>query len=400
MGAGVRPSGDIRPLPSVRMPDIFGQIVTVATGTVGLLAILGLAYPAVVARTRPDGLTRQFALGVLFGLGTILAMLFPAEISPGVLADIRSVPLALAGPFGGPVALVVAGIMEAAYRLSLGGIGAWPSVAGIVAVVLIVLALCRWRGLRSRIGTMDLVVLSIAANAWLVALLFLPPAIRDGFLATAAAPVAISTSLGVLFLGALLSRERRRLAAEHELRIKAATDPLTGLPNRRTFQEELAAALRRTGRPTATALALIDIDHFKRINDSHGHNIGDDVLVRVAEILRGATRDGDVLARVGGEEFALILRDTSLTRATAMVERLRHLIAEAQPEAAGIRHRLSVSIGTALGRSGQPSNALFTAADEALYEAKRGGRNTIRVRDLTPRGVEANEEPSRAALPA
>lgn len=382
------------------MPDIFGQIVTVATGTVGLLAILGLAYSAVVGRTQADGIPRQFALGVLFGLGTILAMLFPAEISPGVLADIRSVPLALAGPFGGPVALVVAGVMEATYRLSLGGVGAWPSVAGIVAVVVIVLALCRWRGLRRRIGPADLVVLSVAANAWLVALLFLPAAARDGFLATAAAPVTISTSLGVLFLGTLLNRERRRLAAEDELRIKAATDPLTGLPNRRTFEEELAVALRGTGRPSATALALIDIDHFKRINDSHGHHVGDGVLVRVAAILRGATREGDVLARVGGEEFAVILRDTSLQRATGMVERLRHLIAEAEPEAGGIRHRLSVSIGTALGRSGQTNDLLFMAADEALYEAKRSGRNTVRVRDLTHRDIQADEEPSRAALPA
>jgi len=382
------------------MPDLIGQIAAMATGTVGLLAVMVLAYSAALTRTRAGSLARQLALGVLFGLGTILAMLFPAEISPGVLADVRSVPLALAGPFGGPVALVVAGVMEAAYRLSVGGIGAWPSVAGIVAVVVAVMALCRWRGLRSRVGTADLVIISVVANAWLVCLLFLPAGPRDTFLANAAAPITITTTLGVLFLGTLLNRERRRLAAEKELRIMAATDALTGLPNRRTFEDEFAAALRRTSQPTLTALALIDVDHFKGINDSHGHLVGDSVLVRVARILREATRGNDVLARIGGEEFALILPDTTGQEATAMAERIRRRIAEAEIDAGGVRQRLTVSIGTALGSSNVPADAFFAAADEALYEAKHGGRNTVRIRDVTPREDEPDVAAGRTPLPA
>ena len=174
-----------------------------------------------------------------------------------------------------------------------------------------------------------------------------------------------------------LDRERTRamrLAAEAQY--LAHTDPLTGLANRRRTITQLEKCIRRS-QQGGSPLAMIsfDIDHFKRINDSNGHQIGDDVLVRVAEISRSQARASDLVGRMGGEEFIWILPDAGPSEARNAAERLRHAIEHESSE--GGLPPVTASIGYAMWREGDDANALLARVDDALYAAKDAGRNKV-----------------------
>ena len=171
-----------------------------------------------------------------------------------------------------------------------------------------------------------------------------------------------------------LERSQARLVHEN------ATDPLTNVGNRRAFQLRLGAELARAGRNNAqVGLMLIDVDCFKRYNDSFGHPAGDDVLTRLAAVLQRTCRGYDFAARIGGEEFAVILPSTGRESAFAVAERLRRSVqGEVWP------HRpVTVSIGVALSR-GEADSALDVQkrADAALYRSKADGRNRVTVDEL------------------
>ncbi|HEX8119978.1 MAG TPA: diguanylate cyclase [Solirubrobacteraceae bacterium] len=154
----------------------------------------------------------------------------------------------------------------------------------------------------------------------------------------------------------------------------AATDSLTGLPNRETFQRSLSQEVARAGRTGGEmSVLLLDLDHFKRINDTLGHQAGDKVLREVAAVLDESCRPFDTPARYGGEEFAVVLPNTGEHDGRGAAERLREAI-----EKASINPSVTVSIGLAsFPADGRDGDTLVRAADEALYESKRGGRNRV-----------------------
>ncbi|MDG1583202.1 GGDEF domain-containing protein [Pseudomonas sp. GOM6] len=153
-----------------------------------------------------------------------------------------------------------------------------------------------------------------------------------------------------------------------------ATDELTGLYNRRHFLRLALRELGALGHGRQHGLALIDLDHFKRINDVHGHAAGDRVLQTFAAVARACLRDGDVLARYGGEEFVLLLPNTDADQFTTCCERLREAFARAEPLGVQV-HNLSLSAGMTLLSEGDDLDEALQRADQALYRAKRGGRN-------------------------
>lgn len=176
---------------------------------------------------------------------------------------------------------------------------------------------------------------------------------------------------------ARLEAERVRLLAEANARLAvlATTDPLTGLANRRAFDEALAreSALAARGR-RPLALTILDVDHFKAFNDAFGHPAGDEVLGRVAAVVRGCCRGTDVVARLGGEEFAVLLPGTDLPGGVALAERVRLAVA-AGPWPLG---PVTVSVGVAAHDAASGGAAeLVRAADREMYRAKRGGRNQV-----------------------
>jgi diguanylate cyclase (GGDEF)-like protein len=205
---------------------------------------------------------------------------------------------------------------------------------------------------------------------------------------------------GVAVLGARLSamrerlREQRRELQQALSRIQelATHDELTGLLNRRRMQELLQEERERSlraGHPWC--VALVDIDHFKQVNDSLGHAAGDEVLRGLAHAGRGQIRKSDVLARWGGEEFVLLLKDAELGAARAAVERWRQAVA-AQPMRAGnVMVPLRFSAGVAQHVPGEPVEQTLARADEALYSAKSRGRDQVAAAAAAPpaAGVQA-----------
>ena len=184
-----------------------------------------------------------------------------------------------------------------------------------------------------------------------------------------------------------LLRERRMVQAASALRVAKAeleqlarTDAVTGLLNRRAFHDELGVEFRRSQRyGRAFSLLMIDIDHFKLINDDHGHQFGDFVLAELSGVLRASLRESDIVARYGGEEFVVMLPETPGEDALGVAEKLRAAVASRAFARAGHGAAVTVSIGlcSLAGRQLESEDELVRAADEALYEAKRAGRDRV-----------------------
>jgi diguanylate cyclase (GGDEF)-like protein len=164
-----------------------------------------------------------------------------------------------------------------------------------------------------------------------------------------------------------------------ELTELSLRDALTGLFNRRALGERLTEELSRARRYGAPlSLMMIDIDHFKRVNDTHGHTVGDMVIGHVARLLAKDRRVSDIVARYGGDELVLLLPHTPLAGAVTLGDRLRKLVAQTPYRALGVHDYVTVSVGVAgfEASMGKPDE-LLEAADRALYRAKREGRNRV-----------------------
>jgi diguanylate cyclase (GGDEF)-like protein len=181
-----------------------------------------------------------------------------------------------------------------------------------------------------------------------------------------------------LTIGKLLSELEEK---NRELQELAYYDPLTGLPNRRFFFEHASLIFEEVKRyEKPLSLLVMDMDHFKKINDTYGHDVGDLVLKTFAGLLRGIVRHSDICARFGGEEFVVLLPNTDLEGAKVLAERIRATAAKNPVEHGSIVIVFTVSIGVSQYRKGMQSiDELIKEADIALYRAKEGGRNRVEV---------------------
>lgn len=168
-----------------------------------------------------------------------------------------------------------------------------------------------------------------------------------------------------------------RAYSHREAEARASTDALTGLPNRRYFDEFCALLARRRRSEDAIGILMVDIDRFKLLNDAHGHAVGDEVLRAVAGAIAGAVREDDVPARFGGEEFAVLLRNPHIDEAVEVGERIRVAVSSLDLSRYGVQSA-SVSVGVAVASiPHQPIVEIIEQADRALYDAKRAGRDRV-----------------------
>jgi diguanylate cyclase (GGDEF)-like protein len=166
--------------------------------------------------------------------------------------------------------------------------------------------------------------------------------------------------------------------AQNQLSQLETEDPLTRLANRRGLEEILRVTIANAERRGhATSVVMVDVDHFRQVNDSFGHETGDRLLQQIAHILRRSSRASDVVARVGGEEFLLVLPETNGEQARVLAERVRHRVAERPLDVAGQSIATTVSLGIASSVGKVDIDALGKAAQRAIYLAKRSGRNRV-----------------------
>ncbi len=199
-------------------------------------------------------------------------------------------------------------------------------------------------------------------------------------------------------LAARLQEREREVALLREqleaARHQSETDPLTGLANRRAFDAALAEAVarREAGEMAALSLVALDIDHFKRVNDTYGHLFGDRVIAALAQVLKRRTRGQDLAARIGGEEMAVLLPETPLEQAAAVAEDIRAAFERARVrrvDTGEVVERLTVSLGVAEYLPGEGAQRWLDRADRALYASKQGGRNRVSVYRLSPAAASA-----------
>jgi diguanylate cyclase len=327
-----------------------------------LTYLLSLTYRRSPVSGEGGSLQRLVAFNVM---GTVL-LFFPAQLAPGVVLDLRAVPVLLVTLEYGllPGLGIAASILSVRYLQ--GGAGVLPAALALLSVTVLAGAARRWVSLR-----MEDLVGRLFYWAFLLllpyplTLLLLPNG--EAVFMRLGGPLVLFNAVGLLVCASILVGRFQALRALQHLTRQAEVDALTGLANRRRFNADLAQMGEQD------ALLLIDIDHFKHVNDTFGHAVGDEVLEEVARCLAEKVRTRDTVYRYGGEEFALILRRVESVRLVEVAERLRAAVEEHPLSMLG-GGRVTVSIGVACSTR-EP--ALLERADAALYAAKRAGRNRV-----------------------
>lgn len=339
-----------------------------ALHSVGLVAICTLAYGS-IQRLLAAAVLRRMAIGMLLGLASVAVMFQPFMQIEGYQIDSRNLFLALATAFGGLSSTLVAVGIAASGRLMISGTETLP---GLLSMVLVCLLAASWarrtRGQNRRSWHAWLALGAIVSAPLLIGMLL------TGLITFEVAAARLGVDLITAFVfGKMFETEQRRAQRERQLNRAASTDPLTGLPNRRALMDFVNSI--DDERRKSMALLIIDADHFKNINDIHGHAVGDQVLQAIAETLNSVIREGDIAARFGGEEFAVMLQVAQQADGFAVADRLRHALSQ-HHMIGGKNLKVTVSVGgTRIPPDTFDFAAAYARADAALYSAKRLGRD-------------------------
>ncbi len=348
--------------------------------SVGLMALLSVILGTLL-RTGLSKFHKSVAAGFLFGGGAVISMMSPIAIMPGIIVDGRSVMVGLGAAFGGIPAAVVSAIIAASYRVYLGGLGAFPGATGIIVAAILGTIWARYLRPKGRVKVQHLVVVGVIISLQFAVAFLFPYEIAIKMISDVYPIYFLASVTSAVILGTLIERERRLISSGASLKQAAENDFLTGLANRRSLQ--MAASdtenTAESGSPRHT-LVVLDLDHFKQINDKWGHDAGDRALVTFADIMRQHSRAGDVVARQGGEEFAILMKNTSLPDAKNGMERILQATRSTKIEGPAGGFHLTVSAGMVEYRPAEESfSAAMRRADVALYNAKSAGRDQIKI---------------------
>ena len=216
-------------------------------------------------------------------------------------------------------------------------------------------------------------IVTAAVLAGELVVVFSQLSFREGAVSACYVVAALATTAWML-----VRSTQRQQELVVELARLATIDPLTGLATRRQFDEAMASILAQDAGEEGTSLVIFDVDEFKSVNDRYGHPAGDKVLVQISELLKQASRRGDVVCRMGGDEIAMLLPKCTIDVATRRAEEIVELV-RSSGFAVSFHDliRVSLSAGLAHARPGADTHTLYAAADAALYDAKRGGRDRV-----------------------
>lgn len=338
----------------------------------GLMALCTIGYRHIQAKVIQD-IPRHFLIGSVMGAGAIVSMIQPFGIFDHIQLDGRNIFVAISFAVAGPYSAAITAIYACLFSYFTNGtfIGSAMSI-GVTVVTSILAAIWAYvtRG-TSRHGILAWVILGLIVSRPLIMDIlfwhFIPP--------LAIALPAITNFLAVMIFGRLFEAEMRRGRRERLLDAAAHTDSLTGLSNRRALMQYMKDIPSQKNE--GYLVLIVDIDHFKKINDTYGHDVGDAVLVTTAARMKNSIRDSDFIARLGGEEFFILIHMTPDESGQEIIERLRQAISS--PVAAG-PHQLSVTVSIGalnVQTADLDFMSIYSRIDSALYEAKRLGRNRV-----------------------
>lgn len=339
----------------------------------GLMALIAVAFHGAFKLQSPS-IVQQNVAGMILGAGAVLVSLQPIMHASGVQNDPRNLFVGIAAAIFGPLAGMITFLIAATTRYH----EAAPSAN--VCIFSLFVAGCAglvWRHYTRNVErkrAVHFIILGLTISLSYISTFLLPRDHWQGIFTTAV-PILVATNIiGAMILGGLLERYRRQENQERKLLNEASYDPLTGVMNRRAFEKEYKnSVLSQTS--SGIAFIIVDLDHFKDVNDTHGHTVGDKVLVGVSKILQRSIRDSDLSARFGGDEFILCLLDISVSDVTKIVERIKVSIAQFGKEEFDIDLSLTVSIGVYWSEKRQRLDAAFEIADRSLLKAKAYGKN-------------------------
>ncbi len=354
----------------------FAELASGFLQSFGIVAVVAFAYSAALS-CNLGNFCHRVAIPGIFGLGTAATMWVPIALAPGLLFDMRHAFIILSALFGGWPSLLITSVVGISMRIWQGGAGATAGMVGIaISAAVGLCAIYLWRG--RTILFRHLAIMGMASSLSVLSILVLPWSTVLFIVENIIGSTIVANFLCVFLAGHILESQRARHESHERLATEALLDPLTGLANRRSFDtkgpvlvDEAAAAGR------SCAVLIIDIDHFKSVNDRYGHDVGDLALQQVANIIGKNVRHGDVAARYGGEEIVLLLFDYAKMEAHAIADRIRRAIARNPINIDGTDVNLTVSVGVHAPSAEEPFMRAFQKADQALYEAKRNGRDQV-----------------------
>ncbi|MEM5501673.1 diguanylate cyclase [Ahrensia kielensis] len=341
----------------------------------GIMALTAVAF-GIIIRAKFTPLQESLTIGLLFSFAAIFSMITPVEFAPGIIIDGRAIMVGLGAAFGGLPAAIVVSITASAARFYIGGEGALSGVVGIILAAILGYAwikICKCKG---RPNFHHLVIGGTMISLQLVGFYILPWELANKIIWNVY-PFLLPTSIiSTVILGTLIEREHALFEATIKLETAANTDVLTGLMNRRGLEIAIESMAPQTN--TTDSVVVFDLDHFKAVNDKYGHNGGDKALISFAHILELNARETDVAVRIGGEEFALFLRDTTAEQAETITQRILQNVRSTPIHFNGRSFPITVSAGISeyFAQKTKYSQAMHEA-DKALYQAKNNGRDQM-----------------------
>jgi diguanylate cyclase len=324
-----------------------------------------------------SSLKLRLIAGFIFGLLGSCLMVFSIKVSDTIIIDMRYIALTLAALCGGPVSAFVSVILMAITRVALSGF----NEASVIAVItLVILAVCSIFILKMKGSEQSKYWLMLLLSILFI-ILGLNIVLHDKIMLLY---FLLSFLLIFIVVGFFSYWIYTYIQNSNDLyrryKVESKIDFLTGLYNLRQFEELFASQIQivKEGSEQLSVMT-IDIDHFKKVNDTYGHPSGDKVLQKLGAILKNTTRRFDIVARYGGEEFMILLLDCPNQRAIEIAERIRSTVEKEKfPISDGEFIHITISIGvSSFPETIQNLNELLKQADAALYEAKRSGRNQV-----------------------
>lgn len=316
-------------------------------------------------------------MGCVFGFAAVVAMSFPIPIAEGVIVDMRNLFIGVAAAFFGPIGGGIAFACGAVARIAIGGNGMIIGLLGLMVASVMGVTWARFDRSVAKTDTSAYLVLGLMISAHLFIALLMPPELRSEFFRNMAPVLLAGNLVGAVLLGKLIIRERHILAEAKRLRHERNTDPLTKLLNRDAALAAYAALPDTYTPGRGLAMLCIDIDKFKQVNDTYGHVIGDDVLVEIADRLTTCLREHDIVARMSGDEFLIVLTNLTEYNARSIARRCRRHVSKSPVVTHDTLIPVSISVGCGWVEEKLPFDRFRQTADTALYDAKANGRDCV-----------------------